>query len=143
MGAEKDAVTSLRAPTHYGRPNWDRVFGSIAEKHPETDVGVVCPVALLIFPGGSINHCLAAVSQFFCGPAALSKQLHICSNKFSTPKGTKFFFGKGAFGLAARCFRVVMTPCLVLQRTSKSVGDDDGSSVGLWLHFMYQQVFCQ
>ncbi|GBE83507.1 NADPH oxidase [Sparassis latifolia] len=74
VGAEKDAVTSLRAPTHYGRPNWDRVFGSITEKHPETDVGV-----------------------FFCGPATLSRQLHICCNKFSTPKGTHFFFGKENF----------------------------------------------
>lgn len=42
VGAEKDAITSLRAPTHFGRPKWDRVFGSITEKHPETDVGVVC-----------------------------------------------------------------------------------------------------
>jgi len=74
VGAEKDAVTSLRAPTHYGRPNWDRVFSSIAEKHPETDVGV-----------------------FFCGPAVLSKQLHIMSNKYSSPQGTKFFFGKENF----------------------------------------------
>lgn len=41
VGAEKDAITSLRAPTHFGRPNWDRVFSSIAEKHPQTDVGVV------------------------------------------------------------------------------------------------------
>ncbi len=41
VGAEKDAITSLRAPTHFGRPNWDRVFPSIVEKHPETDVGVV------------------------------------------------------------------------------------------------------
>ncbi len=41
VGAEKDAITSLRAPTHYGRPNWDRVFKSIADKNPETDVGVV------------------------------------------------------------------------------------------------------
>lgn len=74
VGAEKDAITSLRAPTHYGRPNWDRVFSSIAEKHPETDVGV-----------------------FFCGPAVLSKQLHISCNKYSTPSGTKFFFGKENF----------------------------------------------
>jgi hypothetical protein len=43
VGAEKDAITSLRAPTHFGRPNWDRVFTSIVEKHPETDVGVVSP----------------------------------------------------------------------------------------------------
>lgn len=41
VGAEKDAITSLRAPTHFGRPNWDRVFSSIGEKHPDSDVGVV------------------------------------------------------------------------------------------------------
>ena len=46
VGAEKDAITSLRAPTHYGRPNWDRVFKSIADKHPETDAGVVRGVLL-------------------------------------------------------------------------------------------------
>ncbi|EIN14526.1 NADPH oxidase B [Punctularia strigosozonata HHB-11173 SS5] len=74
VGAEKDAITSLRAPTHFGRPNWDRVFGSIADKHPETDVGV-----------------------FFCGPAALSRVLHKMSNKYSNPKGTRFFFGKENF----------------------------------------------
>ena len=77
VGAEKDAITSLRAPTHFGRPNWDRVFSSIAEKHPETDVGV-----------------------FFCGPSVLSRQLHNMSNKYSSPKGTKFFFGKGKSCLA-------------------------------------------
>jgi predicted ferric reductase len=74
VGAEKDAITSLRAPTHYGRPNWDRVFPSIVEKHPETDVGV-----------------------FFCGPPALSKMLHQMSNKYSEPNGTRFFFGKENF----------------------------------------------
>ncbi|XP_006455334.1 hypothetical protein AGABI2DRAFT_194938 [Agaricus bisporus var. bisporus H97] len=74
VGAEKDAITSLRAPTHFGRPKWDRVFGSITEKHPETDVGV-----------------------FYCGPPALSKTLHQMSNKWSNPKGTRFFFGKENF----------------------------------------------
>jgi len=74
VGAEKDAITSLRAPTHFGRPNWDRVFGSIVEKHPQTDVGVM-----------------------FCGPAVLSKTLHQKSNQFSNPKGTRFFFGKENF----------------------------------------------
>ncbi|KAG9226910.1 hypothetical protein CCMSSC00406_0003417 [Pleurotus cornucopiae] len=74
VGAEKDAITSLRAPTHFGRPNWDRVFSSIVDKHPETDVGV-----------------------FFCGPPVLSKQLHQYSNKYSHPKGTRFFFGKENF----------------------------------------------
>jgi NADPH oxidase 2 len=57
VGAEKDAITSLRAPTHFGRPNWDRVFPSIADKHPDTDVGV-----------------------FFCGPPVLSKT---CVRHFS------------------------------------------------------------
>ena len=41
VGAEKDAITFLRSPTHYGRPNWDRLFPSIVEAHPDTDVGVV------------------------------------------------------------------------------------------------------
>lgn len=79
VGAEKDAITALRAPTHFGRPNWDRVFSSITEKHTDTDVGV-----------------------FFCGPAVLSRQLHQMSNKYSTPNGTRFFFGKGASD-ALRC----------------------------------------
>ncbi|KAI0826184.1 NADPH oxidase [Irpex lacteus] len=74
VGAEKDAITSLRAPTHFGRPNWDRVFSSIAEKHPDSDVGV-----------------------FFCGPPVLSKTLHVSCNKYSNPKGTRFFFGKENF----------------------------------------------
>ncbi|KAI9437961.1 NADPH oxidase [Lactarius indigo] len=68
VGAEKDAITSLRAPTHFGRPNWD------PQKHNDTDVGV-----------------------FFCGPAVLSRQLHQMSNKYSTPGGTRFFFGKENF----------------------------------------------
>jgi len=74
VGAEQDAVTTLRAPTHYGRPNWDRVFSSISEKHPETDVGV-----------------------FFCGPPVLSNMLHVKSNEYSTPGGTRFFYGKENF----------------------------------------------
>ncbi|KAJ7445775.1 NADPH oxidase [Mycena galericulata] len=74
VGAEKDAITSLRAPTHFGRPNWDKMFSSIGEKHPESDVGV-----------------------FFCGPAAIASTLHIMSNKYSDVKGTRFFFGKENF----------------------------------------------
>lgn len=77
VGAEKDAITSLRAPTHYGRPNWDRVFQSIGEKHPDSDCGV-----------------------FFCGPKVLSNTLHTMSNKWSAvgkEKGARFFFGKENF----------------------------------------------
>jgi hypothetical protein len=29
-----------RAPTHFGRPNWDQVYQGIADQHPDTDVGV-------------------------------------------------------------------------------------------------------
>ncbi|KAF8267727.1 FAD-binding domain-containing protein [Lactarius quietus] len=43
----------------------------VQDKHADTDVGV-----------------------FFCGPAVLSRQLHQMSNKYSTPNGTRFFFGK-------------------------------------------------
>jgi len=74
VGAERDAITSLRAPTHFGRPNWDRVFNGIVERNPDTDCGV-----------------------FFCGPSVLSKTLHLMSNKYTTPKGTRFFFGKENF----------------------------------------------
>ncbi|KAJ7768656.1 NADPH oxidase [Mycena maculata] len=74
VGAEKDAITALRAPTHFGRPNWDKMFLSIGEKHPESDVGV-----------------------FFCGPPAIARTLHIMSNKHSDVKGTRFFFAKENF----------------------------------------------
>ncbi|KAJ6551760.1 NADPH oxidase isoform 2 [Mycena capillaripes] len=74
VGAEKDAITSLRAPTHYGRPNWDRIFTSLGTKHPESDVGV-----------------------FFCGPPQLGGTLRYMSNKYSDPRGARFFFGKENF----------------------------------------------
>ncbi|KAF7313519.1 FAD-binding FR-type domain-containing protein [Mycena chlorophos] len=74
VGAEKDSITSLQAPTHFGRPNWDKIFSPIAEKHPESDGGV-----------------------FFCGPAGIAHDLHIKSNKHSDVNakgGTRFIFGK-------------------------------------------------
>ncbi|KAI3613221.1 nadph oxidase isoform 2 [Moniliophthora roreri] len=76
VGAEKDTITALKAPTHFGRPSWDKVFGSIVEKHPSTEVGV-----------------------FYCGPRALSRELHAMSNKYSDPsfRGTRFFFRKENF----------------------------------------------
>ncbi|CEQ39089.1 SPOSA6832_00566 [Sporobolomyces salmonicolor] len=58
VGADRDAVTSLKAPTHYGRPNWDVLFRSIAAAHASTDVGV-----------------------FFCGPKPLGSTLHKMCNK--------------------------------------------------------------
>ena len=41
VGSEKDAISGLRAPTHYGRPNWDTIFSSIRDKHPSTECGVM------------------------------------------------------------------------------------------------------
>jgi len=74
IGAEKDAITALRAPTHYGRPNWDRIYTSLGQKHPDSDVGV-----------------------FYCGPKQLASTLKYMCNKHSDPRGARFFFGKENF----------------------------------------------
>ncbi|GAA6000613.1 hypothetical protein JCM10207_004576 [Rhodosporidiobolus poonsookiae] len=76
VGGDVDALTGLRAPTHYGRPNWDRIFRTIASHHPNTDVGT-----------------------FFCGPEPLSLTLHRMCNKHTTTTqgGTRFFYGKENF----------------------------------------------
>lgn len=75
VGADRDAVTQLRAPTHYGRPNWDKIFQSIADKHPNTEAGV-----------------------FFCGPKALGHTLHLQCNKWTDTReqGTQFVWGKAS-----------------------------------------------
>lgn len=69
-----DPVTGLAQKTHYGRPNWDKIFQDITKSHPSTSVGV-----------------------FFCGPGALSMTLHKMCNKHSTVGGTKFFYNKENF----------------------------------------------
>ncbi|KAF7377911.1 FAD-binding FR-type domain-containing protein [Mycena sanguinolenta] len=74
VGAEKDAITALRAPTHYGRPNWDRIYTSLGQKHPDSDIGV-----------------------FYCGPKQLASTLKYMCNKHSDARGARFFFGKENF----------------------------------------------
>ena len=72
-----DAITGLQQKTHYGRPQWSQIFESISRAHPNTDVGV-----------------------FFCGPAALSKQLHRNCNQHSSrrdPSKARFFYNKENF----------------------------------------------
>jgi len=71
-----DALTGLRSPTHYGRPNFDQTFGQMASTHPSTDIGV-----------------------FFCGPKPLSNTLHRAANKntSSVKGGTKFYYHKENF----------------------------------------------
>ena len=54
--SEKDAITALRTPTQFGRPNWDKFFGAVVSGHPDTDIGV-----------------------FLCGPPGLSKT-YACSS---------------------------------------------------------------
>ncbi|KAG9058792.1 hypothetical protein FS842_003581 [Serendipita sp. 407] len=93
VGAERDAITSLRAPTHFGRPNWDRVFSGLTDKHPDTDIGV-----------------------FFCGPTTLSNSLHSMSVKYSTAKGTRFFYGKGESLTSPLLFVTLLTIVALLYR---------------------------
>jgi hypothetical protein len=72
--AEQDAITGLRAPTNFGRPNWDMIFKSIRKIHSPAEAGV-----------------------FFCGPAVLGSQLHIKCNMYSEP-GFNFVWGKVSHG---------------------------------------------
>lgn len=60
--ADKDAITGLRAPTNFGRPNWDMIFRGIRKLHAPAEAGV-----------------------FFCGPKGLGSSLHIYCNKYSEP----------------------------------------------------------
>ncbi|KAK7719252.1 hypothetical protein SLS57_005750 [Botryosphaeria dothidea] len=71
--AEQDAITGLRAPTNFGRPNWDMIFKSIRKIHTPAEAGV-----------------------FFCGPKGLGSQLHIKCNMY-TDKDFHFVWGKENF----------------------------------------------
>ncbi|GAA94526.1 hypothetical protein E5Q_01178 [Mixia osmundae IAM 14324] len=57
VGSERDSITGLKAPTHFGRPNWSAIFQSLQHRHPSTEVGV-----------------------FFCGPKPLGSALHLLGN---------------------------------------------------------------
>jgi predicted ferric reductase len=71
--ADCDAITGLRSPTNFGRPNWDMVFRSVRKIHGSGEVGV-----------------------FFCGPKVLGSQLHVKCNMYSEP-GFSFVWGKENF----------------------------------------------
>ncbi|KAI9228480.1 MAG: ferric reductase NAD binding domain-containing protein [Piptocephalis tieghemiana] len=73
---ETDALTGLRSPTNYGRPQLNRIFSGLSRRHVDTDVGV-----------------------FFCGPPALGRRLHTYCNLHSDgdETGTKFFYNKDSF----------------------------------------------
>ncbi|KAJ3100060.1 hypothetical protein HDU96_010473 [Phlyctochytrium bullatum] len=71
-----DALTGLRSPTIYGRPNLDAIFQKLNEDHPNVDVGV-----------------------FFCGPKPLGKNIHRCCNRYTSidEDGTRFYYNKENF----------------------------------------------
>ncbi|KAI1122341.1 ferric reductase NAD binding domain-containing protein [Nemania abortiva] len=71
--ADKDAITGLRSPTNFGRPNWDMIFRGIRKLHAPAEAGV-----------------------FFCGPKGLGSSLHVFCNKYSEP-GFSFVWGKENF----------------------------------------------
>lgn len=71
--AEQDAITGLRSPTNFGRPNWDSIFKSIRKIHAPAEAGV-----------------------FFCGPKGLGSTLHVKCNVWSEP-GFSFRWGKENF----------------------------------------------
>jgi hypothetical protein len=71
--ADQDTITGLRAPTNFGRPNWDAIFKSIRKLHAPAEAGV-----------------------FFCGPKVLGSQLHTKCNMYSEP-GFRYAWGKENF----------------------------------------------
>jgi NAD(P)H-flavin reductase/Ca2+-binding EF-hand superfamily protein len=63
-----DLITGLRAPTHFGNPDWDGMLGTIAEKHKPHVVDV-----------------------YFCGPPGLGKKIEpICRRLGMTFRTEKF-----------------------------------------------------
>ncbi|OAP62300.1 hypothetical protein AYL99_04503 [Fonsecaea erecta] len=73
---DTDAITGLRTPTNYGRPNWDMVFRAIRKIHWPGECGV-----------------------FFCGPKGLGAELHVKCNMYTEAgdQGYSFVWGKENF----------------------------------------------
>ncbi|GAA5845561.1 hypothetical protein JCM5353_006754 [Sporobolomyces roseus] len=77
VSSPTDAITRLRAPTHYGRPNFSNLFPRIANAHAGTrEIGV-----------------------FFCGPKPMARNLEtICKkSSSSSEEGTRFVWRKENF----------------------------------------------
>ncbi|KAJ1927243.1 hypothetical protein IWQ60_003093 [Tieghemiomyces parasiticus] len=73
---QEDALTGLKSPTYYGRPNWDQTFSQLSRAHPSTDIGV-----------------------FFCGPKRLNNLLSTQCKKqnLAATDGAHFFYNKENF----------------------------------------------
>lgn len=76
-GDETDAITGLRAKTHFGRPEWPKIFDSISLAHANKHIGV-----------------------FFCGPPVLSHNLHAFCNEYTAQNDAtraRFYYNKENF----------------------------------------------
>ncbi|GAA5984345.1 hypothetical protein JCM5350_001025 [Sporobolomyces pararoseus] len=70
VSSPRDAITRLRAPTHYGRPNFSRLLSGIAASHKDVkEVGV-----------------------FFCGPKPMGNELELLCRKASRSGASKTKF---------------------------------------------------
>lgn len=69
-----DVVSGTRIKSHFARPNWRNVFKRIALNHRDQRIGV-----------------------FYCGAAALTKELRLLSQDFTHKTSTKFDFHKENF----------------------------------------------
>ncbi|KAF9974818.1 hypothetical protein BGZ73_001678, partial [Actinomortierella ambigua] len=58
---DRDAITGLRSPTYYGRPNFDKIFSELSAAHPP-------------------EH--GQVGVFFCGPKRMGETLHRCARRY-------------------------------------------------------------
>jgi len=72
----RDVVTGLKSRTAYGRPNWDVILAKAMADHKGETIGI-----------------------FFCGPAAVSKNLYAVSRKLTmaSTDGTKIAYNKENF----------------------------------------------
>ncbi|KAK8605022.1 hypothetical protein V6N13_082481 [Hibiscus sabdariffa] len=69
-----DIVSESRITTHFARPNWRKVFSTLANIHPSSRIGV-----------------------FYCGSATLVKVLNGLCHEFSLETSTRFQFHKENF----------------------------------------------
>lgn len=83
--AEKDAITGLRAPTNFGRPNWDTVFKSIRSLHKPAEVGVCTSFPFSVTDNPPSHPYSNFQSSVFCGPKPLGSTLHVKCNQYSEP----------------------------------------------------------
>ncbi|PON36881.1 Respiratory burst oxidase [Parasponia andersonii] len=69
-----DVVSESRIKTHFGRPNWQKVFSEMASRHESSRIGV-----------------------FYCGNATLTQKLKKLCQEFSSNSSTRFEFHKENF----------------------------------------------